>query len=140
MASRGSAVKLQSRKERRAVSHSLTALAISTKNKHLLAIYSIPARGFTAAVSVFKGTPLAKPFDCKIWVERAGGCLRGSVSALVEFGDIVMMSRASGSQCSCLSLSLFSCLCQNKTPCLLVGKQGGESGSSLYLLTPVGFV
>jgi len=40
--------------------------AISTKNKHLLAIYSIPARGFTAAVSVFEGTPPPKPFDCKI--------------------------------------------------------------------------
>ena len=29
--------------------------AISIKNKHLLVIYSIPARGFTAAVSVFLG-------------------------------------------------------------------------------------
>ena len=44
----------------------LPARAISTKNKHLLAIYSIPARGFTAAVSVFRGTPPAKPFNCKI--------------------------------------------------------------------------
>jgi hypothetical protein len=31
------------------------------KNKHLLAIYSIPTRGFTAVVSVFEGTPPAKP-------------------------------------------------------------------------------
>jgi hypothetical protein len=31
----------------------LPARAISTKNKHLLVIYSIPTRGFTAAVSVF---------------------------------------------------------------------------------------
>jgi len=36
-----------------------------TRNKHLLAIYSIPTRGFTADVSVFWGTPPAKPFDCK---------------------------------------------------------------------------
>ena len=42
------------------------APAISTKNKHLMAIYAIPTRGFTAAVSVFKGTPPTKPFDCKI--------------------------------------------------------------------------
>lgn len=49
------------------------ALAISTKNKHLLVVYATPARGFTAAVSVFKGTPLAKPLDCKIWLERSGG-------------------------------------------------------------------
>jgi len=41
------------------------AHAISTKNKHLLVIYSIPTRGFTAAVSVFRGTPPTKPFDCK---------------------------------------------------------------------------
>jgi hypothetical protein len=50
----------------------LPALAISTKNKHLLAIYSIPARGFTAALSVFRGTPPAKPFICKIWSIRFG--------------------------------------------------------------------
>jgi len=31
----------------------LPTRAISTKNKHLLVIYSIPTRGFTAAVSVF---------------------------------------------------------------------------------------
>jgi len=50
----------------------LPARAISTKNKHLLAIYSIPARGFTAAVSVFRGTPPPKPFNCKIWFSRFG--------------------------------------------------------------------
>lgn len=43
----------------------LPARAISTKNKHLLVIYAIPTRGFTAAVSVFRGTPPAKPLDCK---------------------------------------------------------------------------
>src|SRR3989441_1022433 len=48
------------------------ARAISTKNKHLLAIYSIPTRGFTAAVSVFRGTPPAKPFNCKIWNKCSG--------------------------------------------------------------------
>src|SRR5437016_8358645 len=52
----------------------LPARAISTKNKHLLAIYSIPARGFTAAVSVFRGTPPPKPFNCKIWSKRPGAC------------------------------------------------------------------
>jgi hypothetical protein len=43
----------------------LPAHAISTKNKHLLVIYSIPTRGFTAVVSVFRGTPPPKPFRCK---------------------------------------------------------------------------
>ena len=50
----------------------LPAHAISTKNKHLLVIYSIPTRGFTAAVSVFKGTPPPKPLDCKIWLNTSG--------------------------------------------------------------------
>jgi len=49
--------------------------AISTKNKHLLAIYSIPTRGFTAAVSVFRGTPPPKPFDCKVWLNTSGALL-----------------------------------------------------------------
>ena len=41
------------------------AHAISKKNKHLLVVYSTPTRGFTAAVSVFMGTPPAKPLICK---------------------------------------------------------------------------
>ena len=43
----------------------LPARAISTKNKHLLVTYSVPTRGFTAALSVFMGTPPAKPLKCK---------------------------------------------------------------------------
>lgn len=50
----------------------LPARAISTKNKHLLVIYEIPARGFPAAVSVFMGTPPAKPLNCKS-LEYASG-------------------------------------------------------------------
>jgi hypothetical protein len=50
----------------------LPARAISTKNKHLLAIYSIPTRGFTAAVSVFRGTPPPKPLECKFWLNTIG--------------------------------------------------------------------
>ncbi len=42
------------------------------KNKHLLAIYSIPARGFTAVVSVFRGTPPAKPLIAKNRVLNPG--------------------------------------------------------------------
>ena len=61
---------------------SLPARAISTKNKHLLAIYSIPTRGFTAAVSVFRGTPPAKPLLCKFKIR------------LVRPGDAVFRSWA----------------------------------------------
>jgi hypothetical protein len=55
------------------------------KNKHLLAIYSIPTRGFTAVVSVFRGTPPAKPLFAKnrvflrgalfghLWAHQSGG-------------------------------------------------------------------
>jgi len=53
----------------------LPARAILTKNKHLLAIYSIPARGFTAAVSVFVGTPPPKPLNCKSVANRLGARL-----------------------------------------------------------------
>src|SRR5580765_7962163 len=50
----------------------LPARAISTKNKHLLVIYSIPTRGFTAALSVFRGTPPPKPLECKFWLNTIG--------------------------------------------------------------------
>src|SRR2546427_959320 len=53
----------------------LPAHAISTKNKHLLVIYSIPTRGFTAAVSVFRGTPPPKPLECKFWLNTIGALL-----------------------------------------------------------------
>src|SRR6266513_1683287 len=68
----------------------LPAHAISIKNKHLLVIYSIPARGFTAAVSVFRGTPPPKPLICKSvanhfsarlrsrWAQPTGGTPRHS--------------------------------------------------------------
>jgi hypothetical protein len=67
-------------------SFEIPARGVSTKNKHLLVIYSIPTRGFTAVVSVFapstprvarrsglslslpkafRGTPPAKPLICK---------------------------------------------------------------------------
>ena len=62
----------RSREIERAGSFTLPAHAISTKNKHLLVIYSIPTRGFTAAVSVFGGTPPPKPLECKFWLNTTG--------------------------------------------------------------------
>jgi len=65
-----------SRERKRAGSDlSLPAHAISTKNKHLLVIYSIPTRGFRAALSVFKGTPPPKPLECKFWLNTRGAFL-----------------------------------------------------------------
>jgi hypothetical protein len=40
-----------------------------------LAIYSIPTRGFTAALSVFGGTPPPKPLECKFWLNTIGALL-----------------------------------------------------------------
>ena len=70
------AVKSQPRKLKGPEASRLPAHAISTKNKHLLAIYSIPARGFTAAVSVFRGTPPPKPFNCESVSNRPGAPFR----------------------------------------------------------------
>ena len=70
------AVKSQPRKLKGPEASLLPAHAISTKNKHLLVIYSIPARGFTAAVSVFRGTPPPKPLKCKSVSNRLGARLR----------------------------------------------------------------
>ena len=64
-----------SREIKGAGSYLLPARAISTKNKHLLAIYLIPTRGFTAAVSVFRGTPPPKPLECKFWLNTIGALL-----------------------------------------------------------------
>ena len=62
-----------SRESKRAgIDLALPAHAISTKNKHLLVIYSIPTRGFTAALSVFGGTPPPKPLECKLWQNTIG--------------------------------------------------------------------
>jgi len=59
-----------------AVRKDLPAHAFSTKNKHLLAVYSTPTRGFTAAVSVFRGTPPAKPLICKSVSNHPGARIR----------------------------------------------------------------
>ena len=91
------------------------------KNKHLLVIYSIPARGFTAAVSVFRGTPPTKPFDCKIWFRHSSALSRDRWAdptggeprfSRVHFrlvpDDIFKMPLCSQSQSRCLSLLLVS--------------------------------
>ena len=98
----------------------LPAHAISTKNKHLLVIYSIPTRGFTAAVSVFKGTPPPKPLECKFWLNTIGTLLceqwawpiggeprlSGACLSFVSI-DIIKMSPSFRSQIVHLSLLRF---------------------------------
>jgi hypothetical protein len=57
----------------------LPARAISKKNKHLLMVYSTPTRGFTAVLSVFRGTPPTKPLICP---EKLSGRLVRSAFAI----------------------------------------------------------
>ena len=117
----------------------LPAHAISTKNKHLLAISSIPARGFTAAVSVFWGTPPPKPLNCKNlsihsgarmdwpWAHSTGG------KPLLSF-PILVSRRKTSSRCRrvldhrCFTFrSRYPLVISTKQKTLLTrGKQGGE--------------
>ena len=105
------AVKSQPRKLKGPEASLLPARAISTKNKHLLVIYSIPARGFTAAVSVFRGTPPPKPLICKsvsnrlgarnrsAWAHHIGGTpLRSCASIRLALSDIIKTSLCYRSQ------------------------------------------
>ena len=106
------------------------------KNKHLLVIYSIPTRGFTAAVSVFRGTPPPKPLECKFWLDAVGALLcdrwaepagrepRLSRARLSFVSlDIIEMSPSFRSQIVHLSLSFFSH--SGKTKTLLTFRQAG---------------
>jgi hypothetical protein len=115
-----------------------------------LVIYSIPTRGFTAAVSVFRGTPPPKPLECKFWLNTIGAllcerwadptggeprlsCARFSFVSV----DIIEMSPSFRSQIVHLSLPL-SVIQGKQKPCLLCGKQGLEKsyGSSVTCLPP----
>jgi hypothetical protein len=113
----------------------LPAHAISTKNKHLLLSFQIPTRGFTAAVSVFRGTPPAKPLICnskirlvrlrdtvfRSWADPTG---EASLLVLAKFNlspeDIIKMSLCSYSQILYLSSLLVSihALQGKQKPCL----------------------
>ena len=54
------------------ISNRQSGCRVPSKIKHRLEIYSTPARGFTAAVSVFIGTPPPKPLICKSKSSHSG--------------------------------------------------------------------
>jgi hypothetical protein len=131
------------------------ARANSTKNKHLLAIYAIPTRGFTAVVSVFGGTPPAKPFklNCKIcwhasgdaagvaWAHHTGDTFNRVLAKIsLSPEDITWMSCFSGSQIVHLTLTAIhtvSTAWKTKNPAYVsVSRVLRKSFSNLYLLTP----
>src|ERR1041385_447145 len=124
----------------------LPARAISTKNKHLLAIYSIPTRGFTADVSVFRGTPPPKPLECKFWLNTmdalfcdrwaypSGGEPRLSRARFNFVSvDIIEVSPSFRSQIVHLSFLHWLMVIQGKQkPCLHLGKQGKQGLEKFY--------
>ena len=126
------AVKSQPRKLKGPGAIALPARAISIKNKHLLVVYSTPTRGFTAAVSVFRGTPPPKPLKCKsvsnrlgtrlrsAWPHHVGGTPRHSCASIrLALSDIIETSLCYRSQTVHLSLPPFHRQFQgNKKPCL----------------------
>jgi hypothetical protein len=109
------------RESKRAGSVVLPARAISIKNKHLLVVYSTPTRGFTAAVSVFMGTPPAKPLNCKsvsnhrgalisdLWADPTGEefCILCAIFSFVP-SDIIKTSFYICSQSVHLSMPSFT--------------------------------
>ena len=131
----------------------LPARAISTKNKHLLVIYSIPTRGFTAALSVFRGTPPPKPLECKSWLNTKGALFGDQwadptggeprlSSARFSFVsvDIIEMSPSFRSQIVHLSLLHRLSVIHGKTknPAYISASRGLEKfyGSSVTCLPP----
>src|SRR5260221_2394312 len=98
---------------------------------------AIPTHGFTVVLSVFRGTPPAKPLKCKSvsnrfgarlrsrWAEPTGGKPRLSCHRIrLALSDIIETSFRYHSQSVYLSLLLFTVTdYQNKKPCLLAGKQ-----------------
>ena len=123
------------------------------KDQTPLGDLSIPTRGFTAVVSVFRGTPPAKPFDCKSGPnprDVLGGDRRAHPTGgepRLSHVQFVLASRTSA-RCRVLSHSpsqSFRCSVsvsvvhrENKKPCSPSVSRAGKSWSSrdaLYLLT-----
>src|SRR6266850_3983077 len=103
---------------------------------------AIPTHGFTVVLSVFRGTPPAKPLKCKSasnrlgarfrqrWTESTGGKPRLSCDRIrLVPSDIIKTSFSFCSQCSAFRyrVSLLFCFRMgNKKPCFRYGKQGWE--------------
>jgi hypothetical protein len=127
----------------------LPACAISTKNKHLLLSHlAIPTRGFTAVLSVFRGTPSTKPLRCTIrltvaddaicraWADHIGD---DSKLVLAKFNlspeDITWMSLDSLSQSVFVRLSLIVVRAIKNPAYVSVSRVRKKSISIRYLLT-----
>src|SRR5437867_3483736 len=103
---------------------------------------AIPTHGFTVVLSVFRGTPPAKPLICKSvsnrlgarfrqrWTDSTGGKPRLSCASIrLLLSDIIKTSFSFFSQCSAFRYQVHFCFGSawvNKKPCFHSGKQGLE--------------
>ena|SRR5689334_13724706 len=99
---------------------------------------AIPTHGFTVVLSVFWGTPPAKPLNCKsvsnrlgarirsVWAHHTGGTPRHSCDRFrLALSDIIKTSLSFHSQFHLpFVLMVNVTYSDNKKPCLLSGKQG----------------
>ena len=101
---------------------------MTTKNKHRYGWSLRSHRSFTVVVSVFRGTPPPKPFDCKI-----GDVSRWHIASSSGFLRLVTRRMV----CSFRSDVVFSSTAfsdsENKKPCLR--RQAGFGDRSLVLVT-----
>jgi len=99
---------------------------------------AIPTRGFTAAVSVFRGTPPGKPLECKScfrhsgvlacdrWADPTGGEPRLSHALLrCVSGDIIETSSCYRSQCVILSYRVQVLIVHGQTKSPAADRQAG---------------
>jgi len=108
-------------------------------------LIEIPTHGFTVVLSVFRGTPPAKPLNCKsvsnrfgarnrsAWAHHTGGTsFRSCASIRLALSDITRTSLYRCSQTLHLSFRPLGPFQDNKKPCLLCGKQGERNLYSIF--------
>jgi hypothetical protein len=134
VAGRHSAVKSQPRKLR-SPGASLRSGALPFQQRTNTSCYlAIPTHGFTVVLSVFRGTPPAKPLKCKSvsnrlgarfrqrWTESTGGKPRLSCASIrLVLSDIIKTSFSFHSQCSAFryQVPLLFRFCMGKQKTLL---------------------
>ena len=124
VAGRHSAVKLQPQESEKAGSVHAARPMLFQQRTNTSCYLSIPTHGFTVVLSVFRGTPPAKPLDCKIrlnsfgallgdqWADPTGGEPRLSRAFLCfAASDIIKTSVYFYSQCVAFHYQFF-CLFQ----------------------------
>src|SRR5438552_12176988 len=110
---------------------------------------AIPTHGFTVVLSVFRGTPPAKPLDCKIrlnsagalscdpWADPTGGEPRLSRAFLCFVpGDIIKTSVCFDSQCYAFRCCSFGTI---KNPASFTVSRVGNPLSGSFTCLPLSY-